>query len=236
MPPWSNPTVTGSSVYITVCWLPCCRTRGRLRLSPHLTQDPRGCFPAPRPQVDNEPCCSAAWDMPGWSQINNSHPKGDLTEATHSWRQNRWWCQWQAWSHIPTKGMALEFPGVGGKWIYFKPSQGRRALPGLCAQVLLVVSGCLTTKTYSNLEFFQPLFTRSDEPGGQWSQHACSSSILMKGYSIYCINKLFTLFVEGKCLPKAHRALITASGITRNSKISEVKYVKHIARIYHRML
>lgn len=30
--------------------------------------------------------------------------KGVLAEQTHSWRQNRQQCQWQAWSHIPSGG------------------------------------------------------------------------------------------------------------------------------------
>lgn len=155
--PRLNPTMTGSSVPITVCWLPCCRTQGRLRLGPHLTRDPRGCFPAPRPQGDYKHCCSAARDVPGWSQINNSHPKGALAEQTHS-------------------------------WIYFKASQGRRALPRPLCSFAAGGSGCSTTKTCSNLEIFQLLFTDSEEPRSQWSQRACSSSTSMKGYSIYCIN------------------------------------------------
>lgn len=150
-PPRLNPTVIGSSVPITVCWLPCCRTQGRLRLGPHLTQDPRGCFPAPRPQGTT----STAVLLLGTCQVGlrptTATPKGTSLSKPHSWRQNQRWCQWQAWNHIPSRGMDLEFPGVSGKWIYFKPSQGRRALPDLCAQVLLVVSGC---SDYQNLQQF----------------------------------------------------------------------------------
>lgn len=51
--------------------------------------------------------------------------------------------------HVPSRGMDSQFPGVSGRWIYFKPSQGIRALPGLCAQGLLVISGCSTTKLAS---------------------------------------------------------------------------------------
>lgn len=31
------------------------------------------------------------------------------------------------------------------------------------------------------------------KPRARWGQRACSSSIWIKGYSVYCINKLFTL-------------------------------------------
>lgn len=135
----------------------------------------------------------AALDVPAWSLTNNSHAKGALAEQTRSWRHNQGQGQRQAWSHAPSRGMDWEFLGISGRWICFKPSQGRRALPGLYAQVLLVVSECSTTKTCSNLEIFQLLFTDSGEPRGQRSQCACSSPIPMKGYSIYSVNKLFTV-------------------------------------------
>lgn len=69
---------------------------GQAEAGPSLTWDPRGCFPAPWPQGNNEHCCSAALDMPGWSWINDSHPQGALTGQTHPWRQNQQQCQCQA--------------------------------------------------------------------------------------------------------------------------------------------
>lgn len=68
----------------------------------------------------------------------------------------------------------------------------RRALPDPCAAGFRV----LNYQTSSKPEIFHLLLT--EEPRGWWTQRACSSSGSRKGYSFYCINKLFTVTCGGK--------------------------------------